>query len=88
MSPQPSSLRVKESGKEKILAENLIIEPDPTHNLNALAINTDNTVPKNNSYLPMLASIIFIGISAGAVYFIRQRKVIAKTGDDFEILDD
>jgi hypothetical protein len=35
-----------------------------------------------------LASLVFIGTSAGAVYFIRRKKVIPQTGNDFEILDE
>jgi hypothetical protein len=42
----------------------------------------------NNSYLPIITSVIFIGASAGAVYFIRRKKVIPQEGDDFEILDE
>ena len=44
-----------------------------------------------NSYLFMLISIIFIISSAGAVYFIRQKKLISANlnkGDDFKILND
>jgi hypothetical protein len=40
-----------------------------------------------SSVIP-IASFLFIGASAGAVYFIRRKKVIAETGDDFEILDE
>ncbi len=73
----------------KISEENLINETSPIPELSALAFNTKNTdVSKNNSYLPMLASMIFIGTSASAVYFIRRKKVIQKIGDDFAILDD
>lgn len=35
-----------------------------------------------------LASFIFIGASAGAVYFIRQKRVVLGAGSDFEILDE
>jgi len=45
----------------------------------------------NNSYLPMLIyliSFVFVGGSAGAVYFIRQKKTISVPGDDFKILDE
>ncbi|MEK7219292.1 MAG: lamin tail domain-containing protein [Patescibacteria group bacterium] len=56
-------------------------------NLEASVIES-NVIKNNYSYLPTLISLIFIGTSAGAVYFIRQRRIIPKTGDDFEILDD
>lgn len=42
----------------------------------------------DNSYLPILGSIIFIGASASAVYFIRRKKIIPQVGNDFEILDE
>jgi len=42
----------------------------------------------NNSSLPIFGSIIFIGASASAVYFIRRKKVTGKESDDFEILDE
>src|SRR3989344_156987 len=58
-----------------------------TSNLSASALESD-AIKNNNSYLPMLASIIFIGISAGAVYFIRQKKTVLNVGDDFNILDE
>ncbi|MFA6353455.1 MAG: lamin tail domain-containing protein [Candidatus Paceibacterota bacterium] len=42
----------------------------------------------NNSYLPILGSIIFIGASASAVYFIRRKKISREEANDFEILDE
>ncbi|MDO8659189.1 MAG: lamin tail domain-containing protein [Candidatus Parcubacteria bacterium] len=72
---------------EQIPVENLQATPENNLGGQASVINSD--IPKNNySYLSTLVSLIFIGSSAGVVYFIRQKKVIAKTGDDFEILDD
>ncbi|MFA5778230.1 MAG: lamin tail domain-containing protein [Candidatus Paceibacterota bacterium] len=41
----------------------------------------------SSSVIP-IASIVLIGTSAGAVYFIRRRKTVLKAGDDFEILDE
>lgn len=64
----------------------------PVENLSALALSGESAEQneKNPYSFPIipLASFIFIGASAGAVYFIRRKKVIAKTGDDFEILDE
>ncbi|MEX2029007.1 MAG: lamin tail domain-containing protein [Candidatus Paceibacterota bacterium] len=58
-------------------------------NLSASASLSD-VVQENadNSYIPIVASFIFIGASAGAVYFIRQRRSPVKVGDDFELLDE
>ena len=61
----------------------------PIENLGATAIQSDVVKNNsNNSYLPILGSIIFIGASASVVYFIRQKKVILGEADDFEILDE
>jgi len=61
-------------------------------NLGATVLESDvmNSGSSNNSPIPIIpiASFIFIGVSASAVYFIRQRKVITQEGDDFEILDE
>lgn len=58
-------------------------------NLEASAMESD--MIENNldgSYLPILSSVVFIGTSAGAVYFIRRKKVIPRDANDFEILDE
>ncbi|OGI63518.1 hypothetical protein A2818_02670 [Candidatus Nomurabacteria bacterium RIFCSPHIGHO2_01_FULL_40_12] len=60
----------------------------PADNLGASVIESDVTTNNFNSYLLMIASVIFIGVSAGAVYFLRQKKTISNTGDDFKILDE
>jgi len=54
------------------------------------SIMSSNAIPKssNNSYMPALISLLFIGASGGAVYFIRQKKIIPRIGDDFKILDE
>jgi hypothetical protein len=62
----------------------------PNENLLATALSSD--IPKeetpNSSPLIPIASLVFIGASAGAVYFIRQKKVTPQAGGDFEILDE
>jgi hypothetical protein len=61
-------------------------------NLLASAISGDNVNKESggSSSLPIipLASFVFIGASAGAVYFIRQNKAISGKADDFQILDE
>ncbi len=42
---------------------------------------------RGNTYLPLLASVLLIFGSAGAVYFIRQKKIMKQPGDDFYILE-
>lgn len=55
-----------------------------------LQSNVINSSDVSDSSVPIIpiASFLFIGASAGAVYFIRRKKVIPKDGDDFEILDE
>ena len=56
-----------------------------------LASVASNNVVKDNPirlYILALISTVFIGASAGAVYFIRQKKTVSKAGDDFKILDE
>jgi len=64
----------------------------PATNLTASAIssNSTNNPAKNNSraVLIFILSFVFIGASAGAVYFIRRKKIIPQTGNDFKILDE
>lgn len=58
----------------------------------SLAINSNDDSIENssnsNSYFPTVASFVFIGFSAGVVYFLRSKKVVPKAGDDFDILDE
>ena len=59
-------------------------------NLGGPASAIESNVIKNSPvrmYLLTLISTLFIGTSAGAVYFIRRKKNISKAGDDFKILD-
>ena len=63
-----------------------------TDNLQASVISSetvnDSDVKSSNFPTVPLVSFAFIGTSAGMVYYIRQKKVIPKDGDDFEILDE
>jgi hypothetical protein len=61
----------------------------PVENLPALVAASD--VLKDNpirAYILAFIFTIFIGASAGAVYFIRQKKTVSQAGDDFKILDE
>ncbi len=63
------------------LPEADILAPD----LEASVAESDS----DNSYMPMIASTIVIGASAGAVYFIRRNRISGSTaGNDFKILDE
>jgi len=79
--------KIKDNITEKAKDESqaLIIQ-----DLSATAISSDIPPKKSDNghtYIPMIISFIFIGASAGAVYFIRQKRNISKAGDDFKILD-
>ncbi len=41
-----------------------------------------------NSLFMIISALVLIGGSAGAVYFIRQRRIIAPVGSDFNIIDE
>jgi len=66
---------------------NLSLSPE---SLEASAINTSviTEASNKNSYFPLIAFVLFLGAGAGAVYFIRQRRVVMNVGDDFKILDE
>lgn len=55
--------------------------------LNSNTLGQEKNSPYSSSIIP-IASIVFIGTGAGAAYFIRRKKIVSKTGDDFEILDE
>ncbi len=60
-------------------------------NLGAQASAASNDLVKNSSFRAYILTMILtvlIGASAGAVYFIRQKKGILKAKDDFKILDE
>lgn len=81
-------LVVKNTSGTKSL-ENTQIE-NPEENLSALALNSGVFKEKgsNSPLIMYILFILFIGFSAFLVYFIRRKKVITETGDDFEILDE
>jgi len=62
--------------------------------LGGLASVVSSDVAKNDGTSSLYATIIFIisfvfvGVAAGTVYFIRQKKIIPQAGSDFEILDE
>lgn len=54
----------------------------------ANATSANATQNSSRSYIPVMASFVFIGASAGAVYFIRRRKTVSILGNDFKILNE
>ena len=80
-SPPPAQTK-----PEEIIESTIAV---PVGNLQASALESDTISDSNdssNSYLPMIISFIFIGVSAVAVYFFRRSKTPAEAGDDFKIL--
>jgi|SRR3989344_4528199 len=87
---QPSMPVSQSSTMTKPLGDALE-EKIPVENLLASVAQSD--IVKNDSdnlftTIIYLISFVFIGISAGAVYFLRQKKIISGVGSDFEILDE
>jgi ATP-dependent Zn protease len=64
----------------------------PTNNLTASAVSSDvanNNSTSNFATIIFIIFLIFIGVMAYAVYFVRHKKMIPdETGSDFEILDE
>ena len=61
----------------------------PTEDIQSSAISS--SIAKNNSlriYFTTTILTIFLGVSAGAVYFVRKKKTLPNSGDDFKILDE
>ncbi len=60
-----------------------------SENLSASAVES-GVLPGNskNSYLSFIGLVVFLGFSAGSVYFIRRNRVVPKDGEDFEIIDE
>ncbi len=83
------STKQHESPAKKDSAEVPAAPLIPVENLAATVVQSD-TVKNNSSssYMPTLISLVFIGVSAGAVYFIRRKGTAFKAGDDFKILDE
>lgn len=75
--------------KSKNDFENFDEETTKDEDMGELSANSFMSgVFSEGGYLPIIASIIFIGTSASAVYIIRKRKSDSSNGDDFEILKD
>ncbi len=74
--------------KNNVKNETQVVGEDLSASVIVSSSNEEMGADGGGGYVPMLASIAFIGASAGAVYFIRQRKIIPKLGDDFKILDE
>ena len=75
--------------KEEISALTTASLNDSVENLKASVVESGAvTDDPNKSYFPILILIVFVGASAGAVYFIRQKRNIFKAGDDFKILNE
>ena len=84
-----SSKNIKSKVATSIPDDSFVIDEQiPEENLPASAISSD--VVENNgvrAYFLALVLTVFIGTSAVAVYFIRQKRTVLNEGDDFEILE-
>ena len=93
----PQKLITQEQNRSQdFLLRNVNYSPDlapvlPTQNENLKASVISSDIVKDNpmrTYILTTIMTVFLGMSAGAVYFIRQKKTISNTGDDFSILDE
>jgi hypothetical protein len=68
------------SAEEKIPAENLLAS--------ALGSPVSGQNGKTASSAIFIFAVLFVGASAGGVYFIRRGKVVPQAGSEFELLDE
>jgi hypothetical protein len=87
--PNSSSRSDLKNSKRSDLLPPGEITPIPAEDLQASAV-ASNVIPEkaNNFYIFYIILIAFLGISGGAVYFIRRNSVISQAQNDFEILDE
>jgi len=86
--PSPASAPKKEIN---ILTEKVATQVTPEETLEEIPLNqVNNDVKKESVNLPILitALIFIIGLGTSATYFIRRKGIVAKAGDDFNILDE
>ncbi len=65
--------------------------PVPIQNLPTNVLPSSPVEKKSDSYFTIIIFVLLLGISGGAVYFIRQKKITltpTSDGSDFEILDE
>ena len=77
-----ATTQVSESSSSSKLADDLSASA-----LSSDVLREENESPYSLPIIPIV-SFVFIGASAGVVYFIRRKKIVPKTGEDFEILDE
>ena len=81
---------VKNETSERLL-ENIEVSQLqlPVENLAASTLSSESIQSDSfRTYILATLLTVLIGASAGAVYFIRQKKVVSKAGADFKILDE
>ncbi|MFA6076538.1 MAG: lamin tail domain-containing protein [Candidatus Paceibacterota bacterium] len=84
--PKVPYVAVQPSIKSISVPEEVSVE-----NLLASAVSGEGEIAKNNpirAYFFTIILTVFLGVGAIAVYFIRQKRVVLETGNDFKILDE
>ncbi len=70
--------------KPTTLNQTPVLETNPPSDVLPADLGGPNPTP----YLFPLALVVFLGISAGGVFFIRKSKSKSIPGDDFDLLDE
>jgi len=74
---------------ENKISENQSSSEMPIENLEIAALANDAAGENPmRAYILTTVMTVFLGISAGGVYFIRRKKAVSSAGDDFQILDE
>ncbi len=63
-------------------------EQTSINGLEASPILSTNANNNKTSLIPTFAFVLFLGVSSGAVFFIRRKRSSTITGDDFELIDE
>jgi len=86
--PVPVKASSENTRQDTLENEKKLLSSDSHSNLNVVPEPNIAYVAESASFpFPIIILILLLGAGGGAVYFIRRKKIIPQTGDDFEILD-
>lgn len=82
------SVKTSKTLARTVLAQNSPLPEYPKGEVENSSTPSLRATPEEGNNFPMIILIPFLGVTAGAVYFIRRKKVLPESGNDFEILDE